>query len=354
MHGSLLATGASRLLPACSSSCGAKAVPAPRATTPTGSARLPGGLIEQGGCYAQSSSSSSSKGSGFTQLRLGPSTASEAGGTHSMLEAALLGSCSAGNTGPQLPTARLRPLSESPGVPNGDVDAVTMLSRTPPAFASDTQALPATQALGTACRNEMGRAAGLSTCQFLEEELCALHAAQSAERAAAGTVCGASAAGLTCEMLEAEIRSLYSHPPTPSRPSDVSGAAVGSTPSPRKHSAATRIQALARGQLARAAARQTDAEASPQKAAVKQEVKRLTQVLTTYEREVLPQLMVQSLVLKGELSKIRSEALEAAEASERDKEALRDRVAEAEAESQTLRSQLASVRLTSIGRRGGG
>lgn len=271
-----------------------------------------------------------------------------------MLEAALLGSCSAGNTGLQLPTARLYPLTESPDGQKGDVDVVTMLSRTPAAFASDTHALPTTQAVGTSSRQEMGKAAGLSTCQFLEEELCALHAAQSAERAAAGAVCGASVAGLTCEVLEAEIRSLCSHPPTPTRPADVSGAATGCTPSRRKHSAATRIQALARGQLARAAAgRRADTGASSQKA-TKHEVKRLTQVLTTYEREVLPQLMVERVVLNCELFKIRSEALKAAEASERDKEALRDRVAEAEAESQTLRSQLASVRLTSVGRRGGG
>jgi hypothetical protein len=64
--------------------------------------------------------------------------------------------------------------------------------------------------------------------------------------------------------------------------------------------------------------------------------------------------MVERAVLNCELTKIRTEAIKAAEASERDKEALRDRVLEAEAEKEALRSELASARLTTVSRRGGG
>merc|ERR1719454_358154 len=90
------------------------------------------------------------------------------------------------------------------------------------------------------------------------------------------------------------------------------------------------------------------------RATAEQEVERLTEVIKSYERQVLPQLMVERAVLNCELAKIRTEAREAAEASERDKEALRGRVAEVEAESDDLRSQLASARLSTIRRRGGG
>lgn len=189
----------------------------------------------------------------------------------------------------------------------------------------------------------------LSTCEFLAEELSALHAARCAESAAAGVIDGSSVAGLTCEMLEAEIRILTSQPPTPSyRHDDALRVAAAS---PRQHSAATRIQAAMRRWFAHdtpGLGLQTAATATP---AVEQEVQRLTNVVDSYEREVLPQLVIERAVLNCELAKVRTDARNAAEASEKVKEALRDRVAEAEAESQLLRTQLASVRLSS---RGGG
>merc|ERR1719409_2010283 len=100
-----------------------------------------------------------------------------------------------------------------------------------------------TQSLQLDSQQEVGQHGRLPTCEFLEQELSAVHAARAAERLAKGSADGASAAGLTCELLEAEIRSLTSQPPSPShRHHGASRAGMEDSMSPRKHFAATRIQ----------------------------------------------------------------------------------------------------------------
>lgn len=288
-----------------------------------GSADVPRGAVEDS---SRSSSSASSKGSGSTRMgfaALGDPT-SENGGTRSMLEDVLLGGCSAlSSLGSQV-APRLATLAESPGGQRtNDLD---------------TQAMPMTQSV-RAVSQQVIPGVGLSTCEYLEGELSAVRAARAAERAAAGLDDGASTAGFTCELLQAEIRSLTSQPPSP----------YHSLPaSPRHHSAAARIQAVARGRITRAS--RSNVEAAVAQVAV-HEVDRLTQVVESYEHKILPQLMVERAVLNVELTKVRTDARMAAEASERDNQALRDQVAEVKAESDLLRSQLASARL---GARAGG
>jgi hypothetical protein len=227
----------------------------------------------------------------------------------------------------------------------------------------DTQALPATQSvfsdswreaqklsdaseaaeLSKHAASQAGEVAQLSTCEFLEEELSALHAARAAERAAMP-----ASAGLTCEMLQAEIRNLTSQPPSP--PGQLANAEASGG------SLSKALQLQKNGLT-------SDANSATAKQSVAMdveqlEVQRLTQKLETYEREVVPQLMVKKVVLNCELATVRSAALKAAEESERDKQALRSRVAQAEAETEELRSQLvyarSEARSVALGRRGGG
>jgi hypothetical protein len=74
-------------------------------------------------------------------------------------------------------------------------------------------------------------------------------------------------------------------------------------------------------------------------------------MVDSYEREVLPHLMIEKAMLNCELAKAR----EVAVASEKDCAALRGRAEQAEAESDVLRSQLDAVISTNMGRsRGGG
>lgn len=283
----------------------------------------------------RSCTSSSSKDSGSTRLQFAPlaGTASEGGGTHSILEAALLGGGSGISTEEPSAAARLATLAESPSGLCANV--------------LETQALPATlsvRADWTDSQRIFSQSLGLSTKEFLEEELSALHAARA--RSSTGAIDEASASGGTCELLESEIRTPTSQPPSLHR-----GHLEPS--SPQRESAARHIQAVVRGRLTRAGGKLcTDVRENVPQAA-EQEVERLTQVIKSYECQVLPQLMVERAVLNCELTKTRTEAREAAEASERDKEALLDRVAEFEAETQELRSQLALARIR-IGRRGGG
>jgi len=300
-------------------------------TNPAASMASNGCLVDGPGCGNNTCSSSSSCGA---LLRFASSTgnSSEGGGgdgTHSVLAAALMGSVGLNSLRDQPALSRLAPLAESPS-------------------AMDTEALHAKQSVQMDIQGGTVKGAQTSTCEFLAEELSSLNAARAAERAAAGASDGASKAGLTCEMLEAAICSFSSRPMSPCKDDpSISRASL------KQLSAATCIQSAARRWLTRADSSgpsKVNSTGSP----VEQEVQRLTQVVESYAREVLPQLMVERAVLNCELAKVRDDAVKAAEASERDKEVLRVRVAEAEAESLYLMSQLASARLATLRSHGGG
>jgi hypothetical protein len=177
---------------------------------------------------------------------------------------------------------------------------------------------------------EKGLEQGARSCELLQEELSAIN--QVANRSPSNLL-----AGFTCRMLEAEVCSVASW-------DEVVGRMQSHASSPRKdrelHTAGSehsRSESQFNGDFTRCAAKHT----------AEREVERLSQVIQTYESQVVPHLMVERALLNCELAKARKAAVTSAE----DCQALRGRVLEVEAESSFLRNELDAFR---AGRRGGG
>mmetsp|Transcript_87622 Transcript_87622/g.165183 ORF Transcript_87622/g.165183 Transcript_87622/m.165183 type:complete len:618 (+) Transcript_87622:146-1999(+) len=291
---------------------------------------------------------------------------------------------------------------------SGASPAKTPQADSPPPWELATQPLPATRgtaqlsmgnvqaALQEFHSHESPADRGVSTCEWLAEELLALQSGLSAPSSASGArrpLPGARhVPNSTCELLEEEVRALHSlvekdrasprleplldspgrrkggqepgerfpHPksdrllalpqpcPVASSPGRSSLAAVGSA-AVSSRAASPRTPSPNSPSSRRAA---EDASAIHAKAALaaEREAKELREVVQGYEQKVLPQLVVQRAVLNCELAAARAgrKALEA------DHVALCSRFAEAEVEKGELRTQLASARAAAVRRHGGG
>lgn len=293
-----------------------------------------------------SQNSSGSNGSGknstaseSTQLRDSQSAQSSSGsfdkmkpsGTHLVLAAALLS-----NLDPRRPSSRN---SDREGCRQNQDNLNALETQPLPAtgsFHSGVFEVPRVSDEWDSTSDEMDKCAehgaGISSCELLQQELSAIN------EVSANKLENDELSGLTCKLLEAEVCSVASwaedvkqiqssDSSDPSNPCSDMRTPV----SEKSHSGSQ-----ANGSLTHTSRR-----------AAEQEVERLSQVIQSYESQVLPHLMVERALLNCELAKAR----EAAVTSFEDCQALRGRVLEVEAESSVLRIELDALR---AGRHGGG